>query len=52
MGLSVVFVDFLQRIALGAGTVLLVFLFIRLGLPRRSAVVNRRPTDKMPSNNR
>jgi hypothetical protein len=48
MGLSVVFVDFLQRIALGAGTVLLLFLFIRLGLPRRSAPVNRQTTDKLP----
>jgi hypothetical protein len=48
MGLSVLFVDFLQRIAVGAGTVLLVFLLIRLGLPRRSAVVNRRTTDKLP----
>jgi hypothetical protein len=48
MGLSVLLVDFLQRIAVGAGTVLVLVLFIRLGLPRRSAVVNRRSTDKLP----
>ena len=48
MGLSVTLVDFLQRIAMGAGMVLVVFLFIRLGLPRRSAVVNRRTTDTLP----
>jgi hypothetical protein len=49
MGLDVLFVDFLQRIAVGAGTVLALLLFIRLGLPRRSViVVNRRTTDKLP----
>jgi hypothetical protein len=48
MGLDAVFGDFLQLIAVGAGTVLLLFLFIRLGLPRRSAVVSRRTTDKLP----
>lgn len=48
MGLSVVFAEFLQRIAVGAGTVLVLFLFIRLGLPRRSAADNRRASDKLP----
>jgi hypothetical protein len=48
MGLDVLFVGFLQRIAVGAVTVFALLLFIRLGMPRRSAIINRRTTDKLP----
>jgi hypothetical protein len=39
------FLDFLQRIALGAGAVLVLLLVVRLGIPRRSAIVIRRKSD-------
>ncbi|MFI5102409.1 MAG: hypothetical protein ACHP9V_03455 [Terriglobales bacterium] len=43
MGLDLLFLGFLQRIAVGAGAVFVLLLVISLGLPRRSAiVVNRR----------
>jgi len=43
MGLDLLFLGFLQRIAVGAATVLALLLLTWLGLPRRSAIiVNRR----------
>jgi len=42
MGLDHVLIDFLARAAVGAGTVLLVILFVGIGIPRRSAAVIRR----------
>jgi len=39
MALGSLFEQFLQPIAVGAGTVFALILFIRLGLPRRSAIV-------------
>ena len=44
MGVGKVFIDFLERIAVGAGAVFALLLVIRLGLPRRSriAVARRR----------
>lgn len=42
MGLDHVFVDFLLSAAVGAGTVLLVILFVGVGIPRRHAAVIRR----------
>lgn len=42
MGLDLLFLGFLQRIAVGAGTVFALFLIIRLGIPRRSAKVTSR----------
>jgi hypothetical protein len=47
MGLDILFVGFLQRIAVGAGAVFALILFIRLGMPRRSAIINRGTTDKL-----
>jgi len=42
MGLDHVLIDFLASAAVGAGTVLLVILFVGIGIPRRSAVAIRR----------
>jgi hypothetical protein len=43
MGLGLSFLGFLQCIAVGAGTVLVLLLVISLRLPRRAAIVaNRR----------
>jgi len=39
MALGLLFEQFFQRIAVGAGTVFALLLLIRLGLPRRSAIV-------------
>ncbi|MGA9640909.1 MAG: hypothetical protein WBQ72_05905 [Terriglobales bacterium] len=39
------FLDFLQRIAWGAGVVLVLLVVVRLGMPRRSAIVIRRKSD-------
>jgi hypothetical protein len=44
MGLGLLFLGFLQRIAVGAGTVLVLLLVISLGLPRRSVIVVSRRT--------
>jgi len=41
MGLGHLVVGFLQRIAVGAGAVFALLLFIRLRMPSRPAVVNR-----------
>jgi hypothetical protein len=38
MGVGQVFMDFLQRAAIGAGAVLVLLLFVQLGMPRRSPV--------------
>jgi hypothetical protein len=49
MGLGFLFVGFLQRIAVGALTVLVLLLFIRLGMPRRSVISARgRKIDELP----
>jgi hypothetical protein len=42
MELGVFILGFLQRIAVGAGTVFALFLIVRLGMPRRSAIVASR----------
>jgi hypothetical protein len=42
MGVELVFVDFLQRIAVGAGAVFALLLVIQLGMPKRSPVAGRR----------
>jgi len=42
--MGTVFVDFLQRIAIGAGAVLAVLVVIQLGMPKRSPIVSRRIT--------
>lgn len=42
MGLDHVLIDFLARAAIGAGSVLLVIMFVGIGIPRRSAAVIRR----------
>jgi hypothetical protein len=39
MGLDLLFLGFLQRIAVGVGTVLVLLLVTWLALPRRSAIV-------------
>jgi hypothetical protein len=39
MGLNLLFLNFLQRIAVGVGAVFVLLLVIWLGLPRRSAIV-------------
>jgi len=44
MGLDLLFLGFLQRIAMGVGTVFVVLLVIWLSLPRRSAIVVSRRT--------
>jgi len=45
MDLSFLFLSFLQRIAIGAGTVFALFLIIGFGMPRRSVIaVTRRTT--------
>jgi uncharacterized membrane protein YczE len=41
MGLGLLFLGFLQRIAVGAGTVLALFLIIRFGMRRRSSIVEQ-----------
>jgi len=46
MGVGSVFLDFLQRIAIGAGAVLALLVVIQLGMPKRSPVVSRRITSK------
>jgi hypothetical protein len=43
MGIGLMFVDFLQRIAVGVGMVLALLLVLWLGIPRRSAVASNRP---------
>jgi len=45
MGVGLVFLRFLQRVAIGAGTVFALLLVIGLSLPRRSVVVSRRRMD-------
>ena len=45
MGLDRVFIEFLACAAVGAGTVLLVIIFVGIGIPRRSAAAVRR-TDR------
>jgi len=42
MGLDLLVLGFLQRIAVGAGAVFALFLVISLGVPRRSAIISRR----------
>jgi xanthine/uracil permease len=42
MELSIFFVGFLQRIAVGAGTVIGLLLITWLGMPRRSTVIVHR----------
>jgi hypothetical protein len=42
MGLSPLLLGFLQRIAIGVGTVFAVLLVIWLGLPRRSMIAAKR----------
>jgi hypothetical protein len=42
MGLDLLLIGFLQRIAVGAGTVFALLLITRFGLPRRSAIVSGR----------
>jgi hypothetical protein len=42
MGVGSVFIDFLQHIAIGAGTVLALLLVIQVGMPKRSPVLTRR----------
>jgi hypothetical protein len=42
MGLDHVFFDFLARAAVGAGTVLLVIMFVGIRIPRRTPAVIRR----------
>ncbi|HKM47648.1 MAG TPA: hypothetical protein VJX69_08670 [Terriglobales bacterium] len=44
MELDLLFSGFFQHVAVGAGTVLVVFLATWLGLPRRSAIVISRRT--------
>ena len=44
MGLGVLFLEFLQRIAVGAGTVLALFLIVWLGMRRRSPIAADRRT--------
>ena len=44
MGLDLLFLGFLQRIAVGMGTVFVVFLAIWLGLPRHATIVASRRT--------
>jgi hypothetical protein len=44
MDLGISFVDFLQRIAVGAGTVFAVLLVIRVRISRRSVIAARRRT--------
>ena len=46
MGLHLLFLGFLQRIAVGAGTVFVLLLVIALGLPRRAAIVVSRRTTR------
>jgi len=49
MDLGLLFLGFLQRIALGAGTVFAVLLIIWLSLPSHSAItVRRRTTRHLP----
>ena len=43
MGLTIVFLGFLQRIAIGTGTVLAMLLLVRFRMPRRSVVPVRPP---------
>jgi len=40
--MGLLFLDFLQRIAVGAGTVFVLLLITRFGLPRRSTTVSSR----------
>ncbi len=42
MGLDHVFFDFLARAAVGAGTVLIVIMFVGIRIPRRTPAVIRR----------
>jgi hypothetical protein len=42
MGVGSVFVEFLQRIAIGAGAVLALLLVVQLKMPKRSPVITRR----------
>ena len=44
MGLELFLLGFLQRVAVGAGVVLILFLLISLRLPRRSAILASRRT--------
>jgi hypothetical protein len=44
MGVGSVFLDFLQRIAVGAGAVIALLLVIRLGMPGRSGIADTRRT--------
>jgi hypothetical protein len=44
MDVGTVFVDFLQRIAIGAGVVMAVLVAIQVGMPKRSPVSSRRIT--------
>jgi hypothetical protein len=44
MGVGSVFIDFLQRIAIGAGAVLALLIVIDLGMPERSPALSRRIT--------
>jgi len=41
--MSLLFLDFLQRVAVGAGAVFALLLVVYLGIPRRAASVIRRP---------
>jgi hypothetical protein len=43
MGIGLILVDFLQRIAVGVGMVLSLLLVFWLGIPRRSTVASSRP---------
>jgi hypothetical protein len=44
MGVGSVFIDFLERIAIGAGAVMALLIVVQLGMPRRSPVHTRRIT--------
>jgi hypothetical protein len=46
MGIGPVFLEFLQRIAVGAGGVFALFLVIQMGMPRRSKIAVSRRTTK------
>jgi hypothetical protein len=44
MGVGIVFLNFLQRIAAGAAVVFVLFFLVRISLPRRATIVLTRRT--------
>jgi uncharacterized membrane protein len=42
MGVGSVFIEFLQRVAIGAAFVLALLFVVQLGMPKRSPVLTRR----------